>query len=92
MQPPVSPHGADFFDEWEASAQLDTFLKLMDAAAMRRDEEAVRLMLAQAFTHNRDTREVLLPSARVRSVLGEDFITWDVMYLNPEDQERIYLA
>lgn len=87
----MQQRGADFFDEWEAHAQLDTFLKLMNAAANRRDQEAVHIAIAQAFANHRDLGEVAVPSSRARDADGEEFITWGVLYLNPEDQERIYL-
>lgn len=85
------PDAPDFFDEWEASALLEGFMKLMMAAAVREDEEVVRLVLAQAFTHDRPMRDVTIPHTRTWSTSFGEHITWAILHMDPEDQERIYL-
>lgn len=83
----------DLHDHICAREVLDAFLAQQIAAALRDDEEAVRLELATAFRHDRDTRPVVLLFGRYRSPSGAEIEHWGQVICDFEagGQERIYL-
>lgn len=85
----MTPDEAEYVRQYLQSLKVaERFCAMMLAAALRDDEEAVRIAILEAFEHDHDVHPVVVP---VLVGVGLGLEEWGLLVAHPDGQERIYL-